>query len=156
MSNEVINNQLQITVPDGFRILTKEEMNAMYLDDNPDRWGMRNDEMHHTVAVLYHKSNPLLAMLADAKGIAESTQMKLSVGLSAYQYQKGEFFPAMVSGKDAYGFTYRYVNHGVPTGGTVLVFKNKNICYTVYDYSAEDYTEANRPVFEEICISLKL
>ena len=145
MSNEVINNQLQITVPDGFRILTKEEMKAMYLDDNPDRWGMRNDEMHHTVAVL-----------ADAKGIAESTQMKLSAGLSAYQYQKGKFFPAMVSGKDAYGFTYRYVNHGVPTDGTVLVFKNKNICYTVYDYSAEDFTEANRSVFEEICSSLKL
>ena len=156
MASEIINGDLKIEVPEGYRVLSKEEMKAMYLDDNPDRWAMRNEAMHHTVAVLYHKSNPFLAMLADVKSIAESTQLKLSRGLAPYQYERGEFFPASLCGQKAYGFTYRYVNHEVLTDGKVIVFKHGNICYTVYEYSADGYTDANRPVFESVCSSMEL
>ena len=142
-------------VPDGYRVMSSEEMTAMFLDDNPDRWTMRNEANHHTVAVFYHKSNPFFSMLADAKSVAESTQLRLAEGLFSHQYQKGEFFPSTICGQKAYGFTYRYINHDVPTDGTVIVFKHGNICYTIYGYSAETYTAANRPVFEVICDSMK-
>ena len=155
MAEECINHDLNLMVPDGYRVMSAEEMKAMFLDDNPNRWAMRNEAMHHTVAVFYHKSNPFLSMLADAKSIAESTELRLAEGLLSHQYRKGESFPLTVCGQKAYGFTYRYINHDVPTDGTVIVFKHGNICYTVYGYSAQEYTDANRPVFESICESMK-
>jgi len=155
MTAETINGDLKVMVPDGYRVMSAEEMKAMFLDENPNRWAMRNEVMHHTVAVFYHKSNPFLSMLADAKSVAESTQLRLAEGLLSHQYRKGESFPLTVCGQKAYGFTYRYVNHEVPTDGTVIVFKHGNICYTVYGYSAQDYTDANRPVFESTCNSMQ-
>jgi len=155
MAVERINRELNIMVPDGYRVMSAEEMTAMFLDDNPNRWAMRNEANHHTVAVFYHKSNPFLSLLADTKSVAESTQLRLAEGLFSHQYQKGEFFPSTICGQKAYGFTYRYINHDVPTDGTVIVFKHGNICYTIYGYSAETYTAANRPVFEAICDSMK-
>ena len=151
---ERINQDLNLMVPEGYRVMSAEEMQAMFLDDNPNRWAMRNEAMHHTVAVFYHKSNPFLSMLADAKSVAESTQLRLAEGLLSHQYQKGESFPLAMCGQKAYGFTYRYINHEVPTDGTVIVFKHGNICYTVYGYSAAEYTETNRPMFETICKSM--
>ena len=154
MAEERINQDLNLMVPEGYRVMSAEEMQAMFLDDNPNRWAMRNEAMHHTVAVFYHKSNPFLSMLADAKSVAESTQLKLAEGLLSHQYQKGESFPLAMCGQKAYGFTYRYINHEVLTDGTVIVFKHGNICYTVYGYSAAEYTETNRPMFETICKSM--
>lgn len=154
MAVDRINKELNIIVPDGYRVMSAEEMTAMFLDDNPDRWAMRNEANHHTVAVFYHKSNPFLSMLANAKSVAESTQLRLAEGLFSHQYQKGESFPLAMCGQKAYGFTYRYINHEVPTDGTVIVFKHGNICYTVYGYSAAEYTETNRPMFETICKSM--
>ena len=155
MTAETINGDLKVMVPDGYRVMSAEEMKAMFLDENPNRWAMRNEVMHHTVAVFYHKSDPFLSMLADAKSVAESTQLRLAEGLLSHQYRKGESFSLTVCGQKACGFTYRYVNHEVPTDGTVIVFKHGNICYTVYGYSAQDYTDANRPVFESICNSMQ-
>jgi hypothetical protein len=154
MAEERINQDLNLMIPEGYRVMSAEEMQAMFLDDNPNRWTMRNEAMHHTVAVFYHKSNPFLSMLADAKSVAESTQLRLAEGLLSHQYQKGESFPLAMCGQKAYGFTYRYINHEVPTDGTVIVFKHGNICYTVYGYSAAEYTETNRPMFETICKSM--
>ena len=154
MAEERINQDLNLMVPEGYRVMSAEEMQAMFLDDNPNRWAMRNEAMHHTVAVFYHKSNPFLSMLADAKSVAESTQLRLAEVLLSHQYQKGESFPLAMCGQKAYGFTYRYINHEVPTDGTVIVFKHGNICYTVYGYSAAEYTETNRPMFETICKSM--
>ncbi len=156
MTNVLINRKLSVDVPDGYTVLTADRLQEMYRDSNPDRWGMRSESAHHTVAVFYHKNNPLLAALADVKGIAESTQKKLAAGLSAYSYQLNAYFPSEVCGKTAYGFSYSYVNQGIPTDGETVTFKDGSTCYTVYSYSREENSAENHAVFEAILASMKL
>ena len=156
MTNALINQKLSVDVPDGYTVLSADQLQEMYRDTNTDRWGMRNESAHHTAAVFYHKSNPLLAAIADVKGIAESTQKKLAAGLSAYSYQLKGFYPAEVCGRKAYGFSYSYVNQEIPTDGETVIFKDGSTCYTVYSYSRNENSAANHSVFEAILASMKL
>ncbi len=156
MTNVLINRKLSVDVPDGYTVLTADRLQEMYRDSNPDRWGMRSESTHHTVAVVYHKNNPLLAAIADVKGIAEGTQKKLAAGLSAYSYQLKGYFPAEVCGKNAYGFSYSYVNQGIPTDGEVVTFKDGSTCYTVYSYSRNEDSAENHSAFGSILASMKL
>ena len=151
---EIINNELKVTVPEGFEVLSAEALNNIYLDNNTTRWGMTDKNRHFTGTVFYHVTNLLLAAIASTKDVANNTRMQLAKKLSTYNYVQGDSFQMKICGQDAHGFNYEYVNHNIPTEGTVVVFKRGKSFYTVYWYSRKENVTESREVFRSFCESL--
>ena len=156
MNHALIHNELSLSYPDGFHEMDPEEMKRLYQDDNPDRWGIWDQERHIIVAVLWHDSNAFLAALASAKDVAKSTEKRLKRGMKNHGYQFGGFYQAEVSGLEAHGFRYSYHVGDVVQTAEALVLKRKNTCYAVYYYAREELAQVSRPVFERILQSIKL
>ena len=151
---EIINKELIVTVPEGFEVLSAEALNNLYLDNNPNRWGMADKERHLTGTIFYHVSNILLSAIANAKDVANSTRIQLSKRLSEYDYIQGDSFEVKICSLDAYGFHYEYTNHHILTNGIVAVFKRGRACYTVYWYSRKESDINSDSIFNEFCESL--
>ena len=94
MNQALIHGQLSLSYPDGFREMGREEMKALYQDDNPDRWGIWDQDRHIIVAVLWHDSSPALAALAGAKDVAKTTEKRLKrrILLISHRLQRNQLF----------------------------------------------------------------
>ena len=156
MNHALIHNELSLSYPDGFHEMDPEEMKRLYQDDNPDRWGIWDQERHIIVAVLWHDSNAFLAALAGAKDVAKSTEKRLKKGLKNHGYQFGGFYQADLCGRDAWGLRYSYHIGDVVQASEALVLKRKSTCYTIYYYAREELDQISRPVFESILRSIRL
>ena len=67
MTESIINGEMKVRVPDGFEIMDAETLKEAYMDDNPDRWGIRDRERHMIISVFYHRSSPALLTLPMSK-----------------------------------------------------------------------------------------
>ena len=156
MNQALIHSQLSLSYPDGFREMDQEEMKRLYQDDNPDRWGIWDQERHIILTVLWHDSNVFLSALASAKDVAKSTEKQLKRGMKNHCYQFGGFFQTELSGQEAHGFRYSYHIGDIVQTAEALVLKRKNTCYTIYYYTREELDLVSRPVFERILRSIRL
>ena len=43
---EIINQEISIGVPDGFHIMSKEELTKIYVTNDPNRWGIWDHDRH--------------------------------------------------------------------------------------------------------------
>ena len=53
MSKATVNDLMSIEVPEGFHTMSAEELRQAYRDDNPDLWGMWDQERHVMVSVMW-------------------------------------------------------------------------------------------------------
>ena len=155
MNRAVIHNELNMFFPDGFHEMDREELKKLYLDDNPHRWGIRDQERHIVIAVFWHETNALLSALAGAKDVAKSTEKKLRKGMERYGYRCDGFFSETLCGEEAPGFRYTYRLGDVTQAAEILILKRKTVCYTIYYYAREELASVSRPVFEEILRSMR-
>lgn len=155
MNQAVIRNELILSYPDGFHEMDREELKKLYLDDNPNRWGIWDQDRHIVVAVFWHETNAFLSSLAGARDVAKTTEKKLRKGLKHYGYHRDGFFSETLCGEEVPGFRYTYQLGDVTQAAEVLVLKRKTVCYTIYFYTREKLASASQPVFEEILHSMQ-
>jgi hypothetical protein len=156
MGRAVVNWEASVDVPEGFRILGKEELDRLYVDSNPDRWGMADDDRGMIFCIYWHMSGALVSSLASAKDVCRSTEKKLSKGLRGYGYALEGFYRREVCGMEAHGFRHSYAANGVERICEVTVFKRGRVCYTVYCYSTVQGERENRLVLSGIVDSMSL
>ena len=156
MNQAVINGELNVSWPDGFQELSREDLKKLYLDDNPDRWGIRNESKHCVFSVFYHKANPLLSILAsDVKEIAEATEKKLRAGYRGHDYRLEGFHSRRIAGLPAEGFRYTYVLNRIEESCETYIMKKGRVTYTVYWYTRKEREAGNQPLLEDLLNSLK-
>ena len=156
MNRALIHDELSLSYPDGFHEMDRAEMKRLYQDDNPDRWGIWDQERHIIIAVLWHDTNAFLSALASAKDVAKTTEKRLKRGMKSHGYQFGGFYQTELCGQEAHGFRYSYHIGDVVQTAEALVLKRKTTCYTIYYYAREELAPVSRPVFESILQSMKL
>ena len=155
MKQTVIHSELSLSYPDGFREVDREELKRLFQDDNPNRWGIWDEEKHIILAVFWHDANKLLSALAGAGDVAKSTEKKLKKGLKNHGYRFDGFYKTTLCGLESHGFRYSYRVGEIAQAAEVLVLKRKNTCYTIYYYAREELALVSRPVFEEILGSME-
>jgi hypothetical protein len=151
-----IEGGLSISFPEGFRVLTEEEMDAMYLDSNHDRWGIVDEALHVTLCIFYHRSGRIISKLGDAEVVCKNTERNLSKALKGYGYRMSGFRDSEISGHRVKGFSYDYVLRDVEYSCGVDVLKVGNICYTFYRYTRKEGPEAGGQALDGIMSSVKL
>ena len=150
MDDVLLNGCLKIPVPEGFRVLDREELRQMYLDDLPDRWGMRNEEEHIIVCVYWHKFNRLLKSIADPKEVCKADEKRISKVMKNNGYAFESYFDTEVAGIKACGFRYNYEVQGIPQVCEVTVLIRDNVTYTLYFYTRPECAEKARGIYGDI------
>ena len=156
MSRTVVNGEVSLDVPEGFRILGKDELDTLYADSNPDRWGMSDDGRGMILSVFWHRSGALVSSIASANDACRSTERRLAKGLGAYGYSLEGFYRREVCGLEAHGFRHRYAVDGEERICEVTLFKSGRVCYTVYCYSSAKGEQENRQILTGIVDSMSL
>ena len=74
MVKAIINDEVILSYPDGFEEMDREQLKAAFLDDNPNRWGIKDEKRHMMVTVLWNRTNMLSAMITGPGTIADSAE----------------------------------------------------------------------------------
>ena len=86
MTNDIINNELEISWPEGFHRMNEAELRKAFKDNNPNRWGIMDEERHMMITVLWNRTNMLSAMTVGPKTVAYSVEHKIKTSFDKSSY----------------------------------------------------------------------
>lgn len=154
MNNVIINNEINLTYPDGFHEMNEEEL-AKYFSSPANRWGAFNSDEYIILSVNWTKAG-FKRTFTDA----ESFMIEIESGLRRrlVNYQRLLEYKIKVANKKAHGIRFEYrVSDSVRIHvGDIVTFKHKQNFYTVLYVSRKKNAAAVRPAFQEILNSITL
>lgn len=155
MVKTLINNELYLAYPDGFEVMDRAELKKAFLDDNPNRWGIKDEQRHMMITVLWNRTNMISALMVGPKTIADSAERKMKTSLSNSNYRFNGFTSQKINGRNTTGFSYEYVLEDVDQIGEVLILQNVNRYYMIYTYALKANQQKARVITDAVVASLK-
>ena len=156
MGKALVHDELRVTTPATFVEMTADEMNQMFQDSNPHRWGARDVRHHRMFVIMWQDSNGLLAKLVSTNALIKRVEKLSAKGYAGHDYQRGDFFERTICGLEAEGFSFTYTVQGVAQKAQNIVFKHGKTCYTLYWVERAGGGSAGERAFESILDSLAL
>ena len=156
MNKAKVNDLFSIEVPEGFHTMSEEELRKAYRDDNPNRWGMWDQERHVMVTVMWKEYSRLLMMLADVKAICRKNEQIAAKGYGNNGYECGGFFSVNVDGEKAEGYRFSYCVDGVVQSAETILFKLGKTIFTVTCGGRRENQETDRELFDRIIDGISL
>ena len=156
MSKATVNDLMSIEVPEGFHTMSAEELRQAYRDDNPDRWGMWDQERHVMVTVMWKEYSRLMMMLADVKGICRKNEQIAAKGYGNNGYECGGFFSVNVDGEKAEGYRFSYRVGDVEQSAETILFKLGKTIFSITCGGRKENREADREMFDRIIAGITL
>lgn len=154
--NEVINGELSITLPEGFKAMASDEVKRIYTTDVDTICGFRDEERHIIVVVTWNVSNKVAAKIASPRDIAKRVEKAQSRALKRSGYRKGGFFDAQVAGERASGVRFGYTAQGVAHDAEAVVFIHGATCYILYCYSRSENAQRDAAMRDDLIASLSI
>ena len=155
MGELTVNGELAFSFPDSFKVLTEQELDALYTDRNHDRVGVLDEGSKAVVAVFWHRAGAFVSKLAGAREICHATEHKIGKRMAGHGYAFEGFFERTVCGMDAYGFRHRYVRQGTEFTSEVIVLKRGRVTYTIYTYVGTELGETDALTVRGIVDSMR-
>lgn len=156
MTNVKINNEIDLTYPDGYKEMGEEEL-TRYFGSPANRWGVFDAENHLIISVSWKKSG-FFGFLSDAETVMIDAEARLRRTL--LNYQRTEFGKMKLTSKKikAYRIRFEYrVNDSVMVHtGELITFKHKHKNYSIYFVARKSKADSFRPAFEEVVQSVSL
>lgn len=158
MGEMLINGELRLAYPEGFRELDAGEIAQVFNDGYPDRRGIRDEERHALLIVAWKVSGEKVTKLASTKSLAERAEKLLAKGYRKARVPYGchGFFESRLCGEEAWGFRYDYAVQGVEQTAETVIFKNGACCYTLQYTTRTANAPENLEAYESILASLTL
>ena len=156
METVLVNGEISMNCPDGFQIMSEEELTALYTNYGPARWGAWNKESRVILAVEWERRMSLLLRFTDSKRIAENNEKLMRRAYRDYGYVPGGFFSRKVGGLDATGYRFTYRLGDVSQSAESVLLKLER---RIYRFSCVGRTEdeaENRKLFGEILDSVEI
>jgi len=147
---------LSIDVPQGFSILTLDELQTLFGLPYDNLWGVRNESRRMRLCLLWKDSNAVLTKLVSEKSLAKRVENTFAKSGKTYDYACEGYFSREVAGRTAQGFRCSYKLNGVLNTCEVLVFKRKERCYTLFYYTLADQANENLPIYEAMLESISI
>ena len=154
MTDIIINNELKMSCPEGFREMTRDEIHQQFGQTTEDQTGIRNESGSVYINVMYHRFNALIGAMISNKGLAQDRENRLKKIYKDKMYRSSELFHREIAGHEAYGFSYEFVLNDISMYAECILFKTKNTTYTVYYYTRKENNEQNHPALDEVCSSM--
>ena len=137
MTEEKINGELLLTLPDGFRTLSGEERRKLTYIGGDD-WPGFSDPERHVLLTAGWKRIPLFsAWLLSAKDLAKNTEKQLRAAMQPFGYRLLGFAEQAAAGGRMPAFRYAYEKEGVGMRAEACVLKRGRTVYWLYYYERE-------------------
>ena len=150
MNRICVNDELLLSCPEGFAVMSADEPNRLYACGDSHRWGAWDRERHVMLTVLWQRYNPLLMMLADMKSLARRNEQLTQRGYEGHDYQLKGFSSRKVCGLTAEGYRFTYRLGDVIQSVETVLIKRKNRVYSLNCIGREADQAGNHVLFEAV------
>ncbi len=154
METVLLNDQLSVSIPDGFHVMSREEISQLNFSGEAPQWCIRDEERHVIFTIAWKKTNALFSMVLSEKDVAKSMEKSLRGSMQSVNYQLEEFVSSSLDGKSAEGFTYDYVVDDVGMHGIIYSVKQKKCFYYIYGYIRQQLRKEGEEAVEQILNSI--
>ena len=74
MSTTQLNNELNLTYPEGFKVMTPEDLKQYKFFEEAPGFCINDSDRHIIISVSWRQSNPFVAMLVSSADIAKNME----------------------------------------------------------------------------------
>ena len=154
MNNVRINNQIDLTYPDGFKEMGAEELTRYFSSPN-NRWGVYNADEHIILSVSWNKPG-FFGSFSDADSVLTGAEARMCRSL--LNYQRLNRYKLKIGSQKACGvrFEYRVNDARLVQIGDLVVFKYKKLFYSVYYVTRKTNAGSARLALQETLKSITL
>ena len=155
MNQTLVNGELSVAYPDGFRVMDSDELKRVFGDNIIERWAIWDEERHIIFAVAWHRSNAFVVKLASAKELARRIEKAARKSYKATgSYGGGKLFKTTICGQDTWGTSFSYEMQGIAHVGEVLAAKHGACVYNIHAYMRANMQEESRNVLDKMYASM--
>lgn len=155
MTSEKINGAFTLEIPEGFEVMSSEDLRKLYQNENADRWGMWDRERHILITVAWQRVNALLSFLADIKSVAKRNEQLIAKGYANNDYKMEGFFSSSAGNIHMEGYRFSYTLQGIPQKSETLLMKLEKNIYSITCVRRAENAEECADVFPAVIASLK-
>lgn len=154
MINAKINNEINLTYPEGYNEMNEAEL-SRYFGTPDNRWGVFDPGRHIIISVGWNKPG-----FRNSMGDAESYLLKMTSHMrrALLNYQVVNEYEIMIASKNAKGVRFEYrVNDSVDVhSADLVVFKYKKKFYAVQFAARKSKVDECRREFLDLLRSISL
>jgi len=156
MGRQIINETFALQIPDGFEVLTENDLGKMYRNvGDPFRWGVRDAENHVIITALWKQYPALLSWTLDLKAIVKKNEQLTGKAHAAHGYRFLEFFSMQAGDEKAEGYRFCYDKEGVTQVCSNCLIKDGRTIYAFMCVGREENMDADRETFRRIMETLE-
>ena len=156
MERQTINETFTLQIPDGFEVLTEEDLRKMYRNvGDPFKWGMRDPEKHVIMTVLWKQYPALLSWTLDLKAVVKKNEQLTGKAHAAHSYRFLEFFSMQAGDEHAEGYRFSYDKEGVTQVCSNFLVRDGRTLYAFMCVGREENMDADRDSFRQIMETLQ-
>lgn len=139
---ERINNEFDLTLPEGFALLSPEELAKIYRTSAPHTVGYRKEENGDFVILSWRKSFSLSLRFSDLRSAMHRVQSQVAHSYQNKEYVFHEYLERECNGIHLYGFSFSFQSVRGKVNATVFTFKGKKHYYSLEFYPLEGKGES--------------
>lgn len=156
MKRQTINETFALQIPDGFEILTEEDLRKMYRNaGDPFRWGVRDTENHVIILALWKQYPALLSWTLDLKAIVKKNEQLTGKAHAAHGYRFLEFFSMQAGDEKAEGYRFSYDKEGMTQVCSNCLVRDGRTIYAFMCVGREENMETDRATFRRMMETLE-
>lgn len=148
--SEIINNEMNFPVPEGFTVLSKEELAKMQAAEGAVEFAIRNEEEHILMNAAHKTVNGFFAKIVDLKDAIHNQEKSIARLSKALNYNCLGFEDYEIGGHEAKGFSYTYDVQGIGMQGTSIITNNSKTFYYIYAYYRQAKAEESLKIVNSI------
>ncbi len=156
MKSQTINETFTLQIPDGFEVLTEEDLRKMHRNvGDPFRWGVRDTENHVIMTALWKAYPALLSWTLDLNAIVKKNEQLTGKVHAAHGYRLLEFFTLQAGDEEAKGYRFCYDNEGTTQVCSNCLIKEGRTIYAFMFVGRKENMDADSATFRRIMETLE-
>ena len=165
MKNVVLNNDMNLTIPEGFTEITGAEVQEMSACKGPaPMWNIINKDEHVLITASWVKTGWIVSHMLSAKDMAKSLRNKYRSKLnveSVYGCTYGDIYETTLDGNKAYAYSCTYKAYSKEEGAIVdmiretVVVKIGSVFYVFQSVCRDSMKDAGITSFHQVYDSVQ-
>ncbi len=149
----LLNNEMNVTFPEGFVIMNAAECSEMKMIKEGRGECIKDTDRHIVISMAWKKAG-LFAAAAEPSDAIKKMEANIRKAQAPFDYQLDEFKKKDLGGRSAEGIRFHYVVQNTEMTSESYITKNGRTFYYLHFYGRTELKEESLAVWEEILNSI--
>jgi len=155
MSTYTINGEIRLEAPEGFKLMTAEEMAKISNGDASGRFGLWDKEHHVMLLADWKRYNALWLKLTDIRKIAKRNEELNRKPYANFSYKGQRTLSRTIGGLEAEGYRFSFRVEDVSQSAACMLVLHGNNVYRFTMNGRTENLEENEDLFAAVLDSVK-